>query len=145
MTNRKRDTGCPIAYALDIFGDRWSLIVIRDLLFKGIQTYSELLKADEGIATNILANRLKGFEASGIISKTRNPDNRRQSIYNITRKGAELAPVLIEMMQWSARYDRNTRVSDALLEKINKDREGFIRNIQHRALSRNQPLIPEKK
>ncbi|HED35003.1 MAG TPA: transcriptional regulator [Gammaproteobacteria bacterium] len=137
MTNRKRDTGCPIAYALDIFGDRWSLIIIRDLLFKGVKTYSELLKADEAIATNILANRLKDFESNGIISKRRDPANKRQYLYTITQKGAELAPVLIEMMQWSARYDQNTKVTDELLEKINKDREAFIKNIQLRALKEN--------
>jgi len=137
MTNRKRDTGCPIAYALDIFGDRWSLIIIRDLLFKGVKTYSELLKADEAIATNILANRLKDFESNGVISKRRDPANKRQYLYTITQKGAELAPVLIEMMQWSARYDQNTKVTDELLEKINKDREAFIKNIQLRALKEN--------
>ncbi len=137
MTNKKRDTGCPVAYALDIFGDRWSLIIIRDLLFKGVRTYSELLKADEAIATNILANRLKDFENNGIISKQRDPANKRQYLYTITQKGAELAPILIEMMQWSARYDQNTKVTDELLEKINKDRDGFIKGIQLRALKEN--------
>ncbi len=134
MTNKKRDTGCPIAYALDIFGDRWSLIIIRDILFRGVKTYSDLLKSDEGIATNILANRLKEFEASAIISKSRDPQNRRQFIYRITPKGAELAPILVEMIQWSAKYDDNTIVSKALLQQIEQDREGFIKNIQQKAL-----------
>jgi len=97
MTNKKRDTGCPIAYALDVFGDRWSLIIIRDLLFNGLRTYGEFLESGEGIATNILANRLKGFEESGIVAKKRDPDNKRKLIYNITEKGAELVPILIEI------------------------------------------------
>jgi len=133
MTNKKRNTGCPIAYALHIFGDRWSLIIIRDILFRGIRRYSDLLKADEAIATNILASRLKAFEASGIISRSRDPKNRRQFIYRITPKGAELAPILVEMVQWSARYDDNTIVTKELLQKINQDREGFIKNIQQKA------------
>lgn len=135
MTNKKRDTGCPVAYALDIFGDRWSLIVIRDILFRGVRTYGDLLKADEGIATNILASRLKEFAASGIISKNRDPDNKRQFIYRITPKGAELAPILVEMIQWSAKYDDNTVVSKALLQQIEQDRDGFIREIQRKALT----------
>ncbi|VAW69245.1 Transcriptional regulator, HxlR family [hydrothermal vent metagenome] len=134
MTNKKRDTGCPIAYALDIFGDRWSLIIIRDILFRGVRTYGDLLKSDEGIATNILASRLKEFEASGIISKSRDPNNRRQFIYRITPKGAELAPILVEMVQWSAKYDDNTLVGEALLQQIEQDREGFIQKIQQKAL-----------
>lgn len=133
MTNKKRDTGCPIAYALDIFGDRWSLIIIRDILLKGMRTYGDFLKSDEGIATNVLANRLKEAEESGIISKQHDPDNRRQYIYTMTKKGAELAPVLIEMMQWSANYDSNTMVPKKILQRIKNDRENFIKEIKLRA------------
>ena len=134
MTNKKRNTGCPIAYALDIFGDRWSLIIIRDILFKGMRTYSDFLKADEGIATNILASKLREIEESGIISKSRNPDNKRQYIYAITNKGLELLPVLFEMIKWSAKHDSNTIVSKEILQRIKKDREKFIKEIKVRAL-----------
>ena len=134
MTNKKRNTGCPIAYALDIFGDRWSLVIIRDILFKGVETYSELLKADERIATNVLANRLKEFEVSGIISKKQDPDNKRQYIYKITKKGAELVPILLEMVLWSAKYDSNTIATKEVLGRIKKDREKFIKEIKIKAL-----------
>lgn len=135
--DKKRNTGCPIAFALDTFGDRWSLIIIRDILLKGVRTYSELLKADEGIATNILANRLKEFELSGIITKTRDPENKKQYIYKITRKGAELTPILLEMIRWSAKYDPNTIAKKEVLKRIKHDREGFIKDIQLKAIKRD--------
>lgn len=135
--DKKRNTGCPIAFALDTFGDRWSLIIIRDILLKGVRTYSELLKADEGIATNILANRLKEFELSGIITKTRDPENKKQYIYKITRKGAELTPILLEMIRWSAKYDPNTIAKKEVLKRIKHDREGFIKDIQLKASKRD--------
>ena len=131
--NKKRDTGCPVAFALDMFGDRWSLVVIRDILLKGYTTYGELLASDEQIATNILASRLKELEESGIITKKQNPENKRQNIYKITTMGMELAPIIVEMIRWSAKYDANTKVSEEMLIKINVDREGFINNIQQRA------------
>ena len=134
---KKRNTGCPVTFALDTFGDRWSMIIIRDILLKGVKTYSELLKADEGIATNILANRLKEFEHSGIITKTRDPENKKQYIYKITRKGAELTPILLEMIRWSARYDPNTIAKKEVLKRVENDREGLIKDIQQKALKRD--------
>lgn len=135
--DKKRNTGCPVAFALDTFGDRWSLIIIRDILLKGVRTYSELLKADEGIATNILANRLKEFELSGIITKTRDPENKKQYIYKITWKGAELTPILLEMIRWSAKYDPNTIAKKEVLKRIKHDREGLIKDIQQKAIKRD--------
>ena len=137
-SNKKRDTGCPVAFALDIFGDRWSLIIIRDILLKGYTSYSQLLSSDERISTNILASRLKELEESAILTKKKDPDNKRFYIYNITPKGIELAPIIIEMVQWSARYDSNTHVQKTMLEKIKEDKQGFIQNIQDRALMRTE-------
>ncbi|HHI70271.1 MAG TPA: transcriptional regulator, partial [Rhodobacteraceae bacterium] len=76
-SRKPRNTGCPFAYSLDVFGDRWSLIIIRDMLFQGFQTYGEFQSSQEGIATNILADRLAHLEANGLISKTRDPKNGR--------------------------------------------------------------------
>jgi len=75
--SKKRDTGCPVTYGLDTFGDRWSLLIIREMMILGKRTYSEFLEADEGIASNILIARLKHLEAEGIVEKSRDPDNRR--------------------------------------------------------------------
>lgn len=135
--SKLRDTGCPVAYALDIFGDRWSLIIIRDILMKGVSTYSALLAADEKIATNILASRLKELEESQIIKKIRDPENKRQYLYSITPKGAELTPIILEMMRWSSRYDANTKVTKKVLKRLEADREGFIKEVIQKALTKN--------
>ena len=132
--SKLRDTGCPIAFALDTFGDRWSLIIIRDMLLKGYQTYGEFQSSDEQIATNVLADRLHELEVFGIVSKARDPDNRRRVLYRLTEKGAELAPVLLEMIRWSGKYDPNTFVKRAVLNRIKKDRDGFASDLRRRAL-----------
>ena len=129
---KRRDTGCPIAFALDTFGDRWSLLVIRDLLFRQKKTFGDFLDGDEKFATNILADRLKYLEAEGIIGKIRDPQNRRSYIYSLTEKGISLAPVLVEFMRWSGRYDANTFVSQQVLDKLDNDREGFLANVRAR-------------
>jgi len=133
--NKRRDTGCPIAFALDTFGDRWTLIIIRDMLMKGYRTYSEFLESDEGIATNVLADRLQELEEHGIITKVRDPDNRRYVLYRLTEKGTELAPVMLEIVRWSARYDPNSFVKKKVLSRIEKDRDGFAEELRVRALS----------
>jgi len=119
---KKRVTGCPIAYGLDTFGDRWSLLVIRDLMLNRRKTYQEFLHAGEGVATNILADRLKHLEAEGIIDKSRDPENRRSFIYSLTSKGHDLAPVLIEIVRWAGKYDTRAFARKTVVEKIEKDR-----------------------
>jgi len=132
--NKLRDTGCPIAFALDTFGDRWSLIIIRDMLMRGYQTYGEFLGCKEKIATNILADRLQELETLGIISKQRDPDNGRRVLYRLTEKGADLTPIMLEIIQWSSKYDGNTKVKDQIVERIKKDRDGFANELRTRAL-----------
>lgn len=121
----KRVSGCPIAFGLDIFGDRWTLLVVREIMLYGKRTYSEFLQAEEGVATNILVDRLKHLEAEGILIKERDPENRRSFIYTLTKKGLDLAPVLIEIIIWSGMYDQRPGAMRDVLEKIQKDRAGF--------------------
>jgi len=123
--NKKRETGCPIAFGLDTFGDRWSLLIIREIMLRGKRTYSEFLEADEGIATNILIARLKHLEAEGIVSKSRDPDNRRAFIYELTKKGRDLAPILIEIIIWSGLHDHRPYALRNVLKEIKEDRESF--------------------
>ncbi len=123
--NKKRQTGCPLAFGLDTFGDRWSLLVIREIMFRGKKTYSEFMEAEEGFATNILIDRLKHLEAEGIIDKARDPDNRRSYIYTLTQKGRDLAPILLEIMIWSGTHDQRSFALRDMLEKIDRDRAGF--------------------
>ncbi len=132
--NKLRDTGCPIAFSLDTFGDRWSLIIIRDMLLKGYRTYGEFIKSDEKIATNILADRLQELETLGVITKERDPDNGRKTIYRLTEKGADLAPILLEMIHWSSKYDPNTFAKEKIVNRIKDDRQNFVNEIRRRAL-----------
>lgn len=96
---------CPVNYGLETFGDRWSLLIVRDIVFAGKKTYGEFLKSEEGFATNILASRLAFLEAQGILSKTPNPDDRRKDFYSLTEKGLDLIPILLSVVAWSAKHD----------------------------------------
>lgn len=125
MKIKKRETGCPIAFGLDTFGDRWSLLIIREIMLRGKRTYSEFLEADEGIASNILIARLKHLEVEGIVNKSRDPENRRAFIYELTQKGRDLAPILIEIIIWSGLHDDRDFALRDVLEKIQSDRHGF--------------------
>jgi len=115
-------SGCPIDYALEIFGDRWSLLVIRDLLVRRKRRFAEIMASDEGIASNILAARLKKLEAWGLVRHRTDPANRRQVLYALTEKGKELAPVLVEIAIWSAKHDPHTKVNAAFIRRARRDR-----------------------
>ena len=129
---KKRRTGCPFAFALDTFGDRWSLLVVRDLMFRGRKTYGDFLEGDEGVATNILADRLKYLGAAGIIQKSRDPDNRRKYIYSLTGKGVDLVPLMLEILRWSGKYDPQTIVPKKAMKRVAGDRDGFAAEIRAR-------------
>lgn len=134
---RRNSSQCPITFALDIFGDKWSLIILRDLLFKGKRYYGEFLNSAEKISTNILANRLVKLESEGLISKNPVPLNLTKFIYSPTQKGKDLLPLLLEMIEWSVRYNPQTGMPDNiisgapsnLLKKSHKDRKMLISEI----------------
>lgn len=104
--SRRGRSECPISIALEIFGDSWSLLIVRDMMFKGHSTFDAFQKAGEGIATNILAHRLARLEDAGILVKRRAPVDARRFVYRLTKKGIDLAPMLIELILWSARYEK---------------------------------------
>lgn len=130
------DTGlrsrCPINYALEIFGDRWTLLLLRDLILFGKEHYRELLASEEGIATNILADRLKRLEISGIITRERDPEDGRQFIYRTTEEGLALTPVLLEIAAWASVHDDDTAAPAGFAESFYADREAYYAN--HREL-----------
>jgi len=126
---KERRSDCPISYVLDIFGDRWTFLVIRDLLLKGKKTYGEFVTSDEKIATNILASRLVLLEEEGIISKEKDPTKGSRILYILTQKGIDLLPVLIEMMKWSASYDPDTIVPKEMVEQAKANRDAFLNQI----------------
>jgi DNA-binding HxlR family transcriptional regulator len=124
-----RRSSCPINISLEIFGDRWSLLIIRDLMLRSYRTYKEFLSSDEGIATNILADRLQRLEASGIITTTRDAEDRRKVVYRLTEKGIDLAPIIVELVLWSARHEE-TGAPPASIRKMRAKREEFIDGIR---------------
>lgn len=101
----KEKSGCPINIALEVFGDRWSLLIIRDMMFDGKRNFRELLESDERIASNILTNRLNRLEAEGIITKAQDPEHKQKLIYSLTTKGIDLLPILAEIGGWSMKYN----------------------------------------
>lgn len=129
---KKHQTGCLVAQGVSIFGDRWTLLIIRDMLLYGKKTYGEFLGAGECISTNILAVRLKHLEAEGIIEKMRDPENGRSYVYNLTDKGLALAPVVFEIIRWSGKHVAASDVKRTILRRIEKDRDGFMAEITAR-------------
>lgn len=125
----KRRSDCPISFALDIFGDKWSLLIIRDLMFRGKKTYGEFLHSGEKIATNILADRLSLLECAGLIIGKNDPENKTRFLYTLTDKGIDLVPVLLEIVSWSARYDKNTGAPKEFVARIRNDRENLINEV----------------
>jgi DNA-binding HxlR family transcriptional regulator len=121
-----RRSDCPIANVLDLVGDKWSLLLLRDLLFFNKQTYSELQHSDEKIATNILSSRLEQLETSGLISKQQDQRDKRKKVYTLTRAGKDMMPILLEMIAWSAKYDKQTNAPKDLVERIANDRAQLI-------------------
>lgn len=119
-------SNCPISCSLDIFGDKWSLLIIRDIMLRGKFSYSEFLMSEEKIATNILVNRLSILESEKILSKRVSPTNKSKFIYQLTEKGTDLVPIIIEMMDWGAKYNSNCPRKE-LGKKIKKDKAGVIK------------------
>jgi len=127
---KKRRSRCPVSFALDRVGDKWSLLVVRDLMFRGRETYGEFLNSGDGIATNVLADRLKCLETDGIIEKSQDPENKRRYLYRLTDKGLDLAPVLLEMIRWSAKYDADSGTPKELLDMLENDMEGLLKKVR---------------
>lgn len=113
---------CPINFGLESFGDRWSLLILRDIIFRGKRTYGEFLKSEEGFATNILASRLEHLIDAGILQREVHEDGRKD-VYLLTEKGLDLIPLIFEMVLWSAKYDSKSEAKriNRLVELIRKD------------------------
>lgn len=125
-----RRSGCPLNVSIEILGDRWSLLIIRDMMLRGFRSYKEFLESYEGIATNILADRLRTLEAHGIITAQKDPSDGRKLIYSLTAKGIDLAPVLTEMVLWAAAHEETG--NPALVRLMQKDKQQFLAEIRQR-------------
>ncbi len=129
MKQIKRRSDCPISFALDIFGDKWSLLIIRDLMFQGKKTYGEFLNSEEKIATNILADRLTMLESAGLIKSKMDKEKKSRYNYSLTKKAIDLLPAILEIIKWSATHDKRTAAHKEFVERIKNDRENLIKEL----------------
>jgi DNA-binding HxlR family transcriptional regulator len=126
MSNSKKRSDCPISCSLDIWGDKWSLLIIRDLMYAKQCTYGDFLKSEEKIATNILASRLLMLEENKLIIKLDHPESKAKVLYKLTQKGIDLLPVLIEVNLWAEKYSDIPEDQKLMLKEVKKDKEAFI-------------------
>jgi DNA-binding HxlR family transcriptional regulator len=126
----KRRSGCPLNASVEMLGDRWSLLIIRDMMLGGANTYKAFLECYEGIATNILADRLRKLVDYGIISTQPDSSDGRKVKYQLTRKGIDLAPVLTEMVLWAAAHEDTG--NQALVRLMREDKEKFLAGVRQR-------------
>lgn len=126
----KMKSHCPVNYALEHFGDKWSLLIIRDLMFKGKRHYNEFFESDEKVSTSVLGDRLKSLEESGIIRKGEDDIKKSRIKYSLTEKGVSLLPMMIEMIVWSGQFDAKTAAGQDFLIKAKNEREVLISELE---------------
>jgi len=133
----KRRSACPVSVSLEIFGDRWTLLIVRDLLIRGFRTFKEFAQSGEGIATNILADRLRKLASAGIVTAEPDETDRRRVSYRLTEKGIDLAPVLLELLLWGARHQRSLEPC-GLTDAMARHREQIIQEVRRRWKNRDR-------
>jgi DNA-binding HxlR family transcriptional regulator len=132
-----------VSISLDVFGDRWSLLIVRDMMVRGYRTFKEFLESGEGIATNILAGRLRKLEAAGIVVTEAEETDGRKVNYRLTEKGIDLAPVLLELLIWGAQHEE-TGAPCAVIVEMAKNREAVLAETRRRWQERDPtPLLPK--
>ena len=138
----KPRSGCPVSVALEVFGDRWSLLIVRDLMVRGYRTFKQFQNSGEGIATNVLADRLRRLEGAGIVTAEAEETDLRRVNYRLTRKGIDLAPVMLELLIWGGRH-QDTGAPCAFLTHLENNREAVLAETRRRWNERDPtPLIP---
>ncbi|WP_231489842.1 helix-turn-helix domain-containing protein [Pedobacter sp. Leaf170] len=126
MKNLKKRSECPISSSLDIWGDKWSLLIVRDLMLLKACTYGDFLKSEEKIATNILASRLQMLEDNEVILKQEHPDSKAKVLYKLSQKGIDLFPLMVEINLWADKYFTLPAERKKMVEAVKRDKQGFI-------------------
>lgn len=129
---------CPISFSLDTFGDKWSLLIIRDLVFAGKRTFNEFLRSDEGIARNILASRLVQLEEKGILAKLPHPTDGRKDIYQLSEKGLDLIPIMLDMSAWGGAHEPRTQGSLLHPTDAGSKRQALITRLKNNVRKQQQ-------
>jgi DNA-binding HxlR family transcriptional regulator len=127
MMDTKKRSDCPISSSLDIWGDKWSLLIVRDLMRSKQCTFGDFLKSEEKIATNILASRLQMLEENGVITKLNHPESKAKVLYKLLQKGVDLLPLMIEITIWADKYSIIPADRKAMLKEVRKGKEAFIK------------------
>ena len=131
---------CPTNYALEHFGDKWSLLIIRDLMFKGKRHYNEFFESEEKVSTSVLGNRLKNLEESDIISKGEDEVKKSRIKYSLTEKGLSLLPIMVEIIVWSGVFDKDTAAGQDFLTQAKKNREALLSELTEKLKSEHLSL-----
>lgn len=121
---------CPVTSALDVIGDKWMLVIIKQMLIEKMQTFKDFTESDEAIATNILSSKLKCLEQYGLIKKTKHPTNKKTNLYHLTEDGLSLAPIVVELAIWS---DKNLRKFNPIMRQ--SDELEFMKNNKEESIS----------
>ena len=141
--NSKHRSGCPVSIALEVFGDRWSLLIVRDMMIRGSSSFKDFQNAGEGIASNVLTSRLRALQAAKIITAERDFDDGRRIEYRLTSKGIDLAPALLELLIWGARHE-NTGVPCAAIERLARHRAELLAEVRRRWRQRDSRPLQAK-
>lgn len=128
---KKHRSGCPVSVSLEVLGDRWSLLIIRDLMVRGFRTFKEFQGSGERIATNVLAERLHRLEDVKIVRAEADSTDGRRVNYRLTEKGIDLAPALLELLIWGVRHE-DTGTPRAVIESMAKNREKLLAEVRRR-------------
>ena len=113
--------GCPIRYSAEILADKWTFLILRDLMFRGKNSYNAFLQSSENISTNILADRLNKLESYGLLDKQQDTNNKKQYIYTLNQKGVDLIPVMYSFFEWALKYDDNTFLTQEIINGLKSD------------------------
>ena len=131
MSGGIRKSDCPINLGLEIFGDRWALLILRDIIFFNHRHFNEFV-SNEGISTNILADRLNKLVHHKILIKEKSPTNQSSFLYSLTQKGLHLVPTVLEIYHWGAKYIENNNADKEIVKRIDSDKNKVLNTIMTR-------------
>lgn len=132
MKELKQRSTCPVSTSLDVLGDKWTLLILRDMLFAGKSTYGQFLQSEEKIATNILADRLAVLESQGILTKAVAADKKSKFTYRLTEKGVDIVPLIVELVLWGTKHCP-TVIDPSLLEDLQAGKDAAVEKYQRLA------------
>jgi len=138
-----RRSACPIAGSLDVIGDPWSLVIIRDLMFRDNHEYTDFLGSEENLATNVLADTLTRLTEAGIVKRLEHPTQSNKFVYRLTEMGIDLLPLVIELSHWGVKYVPDNGGPPSAIKDALEKRDEVIERVRKRLFAElNAPLTP---